>query len=149
MSSLQPFDTGTGWSFGVTIDGVTFKDITEIDGVKLELDEIEYKANTPDGKYVNKRLPGRKKAGEITITRGVTDDKGWQTWIKDVFNGNVKSARQNGEITVYNYMDQPVMQFQWVNGWPKALEYGSFKAGDTSVMTEKVTIVHEGLEPSS
>lgn len=149
MSSLQPFDSGTGWSFGITIDGVTFKDITEIDGVKLELDEIEYKANTPTGQYVNKRLPGRKKAGEITITRGVTDDKGWQGWIKNVFLGNVGTARKNGEITVYNYMDQPVMQFQWINGWPKSIEYGSFKAGDTSVMTEKVTIVHEGLEPAS
>jgi phage tail-like protein len=149
MGVLPEFDTGVGWSFGIVVDGIEFKEIQEVDGIKLEVDEIELKANTPDGKWVNKRLPGRKKAGEITLTRGITDDKSWNTWIKEVWEGHITKARKNGEITVYNYDGlKPVQRFKFVNGWPKSIEYGSFKAGDTTVMTEKLTIVHEGLEPA-
>jgi hypothetical protein len=31
------------------------------------------------------------------------------------------------------------------NCWPKTLEIGSLKAGDTSVLTEKLTIVYEEM----
>ena len=144
---LGEFDPGVGWSFGIEIDGITFKDIQELDGVKLELDDIEVKANTVDGKYVNKKVPGRKKAGEITVTRGVTSDKAWNNWISECFKGNVGTARKNGSIAVYDYMGVPVLKFKCINGWPKSVEYGSFKAGDASIMPEKLTIAHEGLEP--
>ena len=82
MAVFSEYDTGVGWSFGLEIDGIEIRDIQQIDGLKLEADEIELKHNTIDGKYVNKRLPGRKKSGEITFTRGVTDDKTWQNWIR-------------------------------------------------------------------
>jgi phage tail-like protein len=146
---LAEYDSGVGWSFGLTIDGITFLDIQEVDGIKLEADEIELKANTTDGKYVNKRLPGRKKAGEVTLTRGITSDQSWNKWIGQVFDGDMTGARKNGEIVVYDYIGAPIQKFNFINGWPKSIEYGSFKAGDASVMTEKLTIVHEGLEVAS
>ena len=149
MSIFDEYDTGVGWSFGLEIDGVEIREIQEIDGLKLEADEIELKHNTIDGKYVNKRLPGRKKAGEITFTRGITMDKKWQTWIDNVFKGDMKSARKNGVIKIYNYKGLVAQEFKFVNGWPKSIEISSLKAGDTSVVTEKLTMVHEGLEPAS
>jgi phage tail-like protein len=145
---FSEYDTGVGWSFGLEIDGIEIKEIQQIEGLKLEADEIELKHNTIDGKYVNKRLPGRKKAGEITLTRGITDDKTWQTWIGNVFQGNMTTARKNGVIKIYNYQGQLAQELKFTNGWPKSIEVSSLKAGDTSVVTEKVTIVHEGLEPA-
>ena len=62
--------SGVGHSFGIEIDGVTIKSITEVSGLKMEQDVIEYKENGPDGKYNIKKLPGRWKAGEVTLTRG-------------------------------------------------------------------------------
>lgn len=146
MSIFSEYDTGVGWSFGLEIDGIEIKEIQQIDGLKLEADEIELKHNTIDGKYVNKRLPGRKKAGEITFTRGITSDKTWQTWIANVFTGNMTAARKNGVIKIYNYQGMLAMEFKFTNGWPKSIEISSLKAGDTSVVTEKLTMVHEGLE---
>ena len=149
MSGIFPeFDTGVGWSFGLEVDNVEIKEIQEVDGLKLEADEIELKHNTLDGKYVNKRLPGRKKAGEITLTRGVTADKGWEKWIANVFTGKIADARKGGSIKIYNYEGIVVREFKFINGWPKSIEFGSLKAGDTSVLTEKLTMVHEGLEPA-
>jgi phage tail-like protein len=146
MSIFAEYDTAVGWSFGLEIDGIEIKDIQEIDGLKLEADEIELKHNTIDGKYVNKRLPGRKKAGEISFTRGFTTDKTWQAWIEQVFNGNMTGARKNGVIRIYNYAGATAQEFKFVNGWPKSIEISTLKAGDTSLVTEKLTMVHEGLE---
>jgi phage tail-like protein len=144
--SGELYDTGVGWSFGLEIDGIEIKEIQEVTGLKLEADEIELKHNTIDGKYINKRLPGRKKAGEITLTRGITGDKSWVDWIEHVFKGDMMAARKNGVVKLYDYKGASSMEFKFHNGWPKSLEIGNLKAGDTSIVTEKLTIVHEGLE---
>src|SRR5580704_252098 len=115
MSIFSDYDTGVGWSFGLEIDGIEIKEIQQIDGLKLEADEIELKHNTVDGKYVNKRLPGRKKAGEIVFTRGATDDKTWQNWIATVFTGNIASARKNGVIKLYNFQGAVAQEFKFTN----------------------------------
>ena len=145
---LPIWDTGVGWSFGLEIDGIEIKEIQEIDGTKLEVDSIELKHNTSDGKYINKMLPGRKKIGEFTLTRGVTNDKSWQNWISQVFEGNMMGARKGGQINIYDYMGIPVKSFKFVNGWAKSIEYGQMKAGEATILTEKLTIAHEGIEPA-
>lgn len=144
---LPEMDTGVGWSFGFEFDGVEIKQIQEVAGLKVESDLIELKHNTNDGKYVNKQLPGRPKIGEITLTRGLSDDKSFQDWIKDVQFGKMADARKGGAVNVYDFEGTPVKRYKLTNCWPKALEIGSLKAGDTSVLTEKLTITHEGVEP--
>jgi phage tail-like protein len=143
------FDTSVGWSFGFKFDGIEIKQIQEVSGLKIETDVIELKHNTSDGKYVNKKLPGRPKAGEVTLTRGLTDDKNFQEWIKKVgFGGfsDMKAGRKGGSVMVYDYAGKPVKEYKLTNCWPKSLEIGTLKAGDTSVLTEKLTITHEGCE---
>lgn len=144
---LPEFDTTVGWSFGFEFDGVTIKQIQEVTGLKMESDVIELKHNTNDGKYVNKKLPGRPKAGEITMTRGLTDDKSFQDWIKQSQFGDMSGARKGGAIVVYDFQAKPLKRYKLTNAWPKSLEIGTMKAGDTSVLTEKLTITHEGCQP--
>jgi hypothetical protein len=62
--ALPDLNGAVGHSFGLEIDGVVIKHIQEVSGLKMEQDTIEMKANSPDGKYINKKLPGRPKAGE-------------------------------------------------------------------------------------
>lgn len=68
--ALPDGDSSVGHSFGLEFDGITIKAITEVSGLKLEQDVVEYKENGPDGKYQIRRLPGRPKAPDITLTRG-------------------------------------------------------------------------------
>lgn len=144
---LQPMDTTVGWSFGLEFDGVVIKQIQEVTGLKMDVDVIDLKENTNDGKYVNKRLPGRPQAGEVTLTRGMTDDKSFDDWIKKSRFADMGGARKGGAIIVYDHMGQPLKRYKLTNCWPKSLEIGSLKAGDTSVLTEKLTLTHEGCEP--
>ena len=143
---MPDLDTTVGWSFGFEFDGVAIKQIQEVSGLKLENDVIELKHNTADGKYVNKKLPGRPKSGEITLTRGLNDDTSFQDWIKKSLFGDMAGARKGGAVIVYDFTGAPVKRYKLANCWPKTLEIGALKAGDTSVLTEKLIITHEGCE---
>jgi len=144
--ALPDLDKAVGHSFGLEIDGVQIKQISEVSGLKMEQDVIELKQNTVDGKYVIKKLPGRPKAGEVTLTRGLTDDNSFEKWVKDAHFGKMASARKGGAIIVYDYEGTALKRYKLTNAWPKSLEIGALKAGDTSVLTEKIVITYEQME---
>jgi len=143
---LPDFDSSVGHSFGLEIDGVMIKQISEVSGLKMEQDVVELKQNTNDGKYMIKKLPGRPKAGEITLTRGLTADQSFQNWAKDAQFGKMGNARKGGAIIVFDFEGTAIKRYKLTNAWPKSLEIGTLKAGDTSVLTEKLVITHEGCE---
>ncbi len=143
---LPDFDTAVGHSFGLEFDGIVIKQISEVSGLKIEQDVIELKHNTKDGKYVIKKLPGREKAGEVTLTRGLTDDKSFQEWVKNSQFGKMTDARKGGSIIVFDNKGDPLKRYKLTNAWPKSLEVGSMKAGATDVLTEKLTITFEKIE---
>src|ERR687885_2177431 len=144
--ALPDLDSSVGHSFGLEVDGVVIKQIQEVSGLKMEQDVIELKQNTADGKYVIKKLPGRRKAGEITLTRGLTADNSFEKWVKDSHFGKMGDARKGGAIIVFDYEGVALKRYKLTNAWPKSLEIGSLKAGDTSVLTEKLVITCERLE---
>jgi phage tail-like protein len=143
---LPEFDSGVGWSFGLEFDGVMIKDIQEVSGLKFEQDVVELKQNTTKGKYMVKKLPGTFKPGEVTLTRGLTGDDSFEKWMKNAMKGDMKMSRKGGAVVVYDFTGVPLKRYKFTNAWPKSLEVGSFKAGDSSVMTEKLTLTYEDLE---
>jgi phage tail-like protein len=143
---LPDLDSSVGHSFGLEVDGVVIKQISEVSGLKMEQDVIELKQNTPDGKYVIKKLPGRPKAGEITLTRGLTGDQSFEKWAKDSQFGKMGDARKGGAIIVFDFEGTAIKRYKLTNAWPKSLEIGSMKAGDTSVLTEKLVLTCEAIE---
>ena len=145
--ALDTYDTSVGHSFGLEVDGVVIKAIQEVSGLKMEQDVIELKHNTPDGKYINKKLPGRPKAGEIKLVRGLTSDNSFEKWIKSAHFGKMGEARKGGAIIVFDYEGSAIKRYKLTNAWPKSLELGSMKAGDTNLLTESLTITYEALEP--
>jgi phage tail-like protein len=127
--ALPDLDTSVGHSFGIEIDGVVIKQIQEVSGLKLEQDVIELKQNTADGKYVIKKLPGRFKAGEITLTRGLTADNSFEKWVQDSRFGKMTAARKGGAVIVYDFEGSAIKRYKLQNAWPKSLEINTLKAG--------------------
>lgn len=127
-------DSAVGHSFGLEVDGIQIKSITEVSGLKLEQDVIELKQNTKDGKYEIKKLPGRFKAGEVTVTRPLTEDSSFDKWIKDSRFGKMTQVRKGAAITVYDYEGAAVKKYNLVNAWPKSLEVSTLKADRKSVV---------------
>src|SRR5256885_14988105 len=122
---LPDLDKAVGHSFGLEFDGVQIKQISEVTGLKMEQDVIELKQNTNDGKYVIKKLPGRPKAGEVTLSRGLTGDKSFQDWVQKSHFGKMPDARKGGAIIVYDFEGTAIKRYKLKNAWPKTLEGGS------------------------
>ena len=143
---MLDIDSSVGHSFGLEFDGIAIKAITEVSGLKMEQDVIELKENGPDGKYSVKKLPGRWKAGECTLTRGLTEDNSFEKWIKDSQFGKMADVRKGGSVIVFDFEGGELKRYNFTNAWPKSLEIGTLKAGDTSVLTEKLVLTYERLE---
>jgi phage tail-like protein len=146
MAGLPDKDSSVGASFGLEFDGIRIDSITEVSGLKMEQDVVELKQNTADGKFVIKKLPGRWKAGECTLTRGLTGDNSFEKWVKDSQFGKMGASRKGGAIMVFDHENQVLKRYKFTNAWPKSLEISSLKAGDTTVLTEKLVITYERLE---
>src|SRR3954447_5401754 len=147
MSLPDSFDSGVGYSFGLEFDGVAITSITEVSGLKMEQDVIELKENGgADGKHAVKKLPGRWKAGECTLKRGLTGDNSFEKWIKYAQLGQMKDARKGGSIIIFDYEGNELKRYKFTNAWPKSLEVGPLKAGEATPQTEPLILTYERLE---
>ena len=146
--ALPDLDGAVGHSFAIEVDGIQIKAITEVSGLKMEQDVVELKQNMADGKYSIKKLPGRWKAGEVTLTRPLTDDTSLEKWIKDSRFGKMGDVRKNATVIIYDFEGSALKRYNLTNAWPKSLELGTLKAGDTNALTEKVVVTYETMEPA-
>ncbi|MER0446803.1 phage tail protein [Streptomyces sp. Edi4] len=143
--SLQPGDALTTHNFGLQIDGIMIEYLQEVSSLSMEQEVIEYQQVSAEGKPVIKKLPGVKKAGECTVTRGATHSSSFSEWIKQSIDGDMGSARKNASIIMMDYQDNPVKRYHLRNAWCTKVEVSAVKAGDAAAMTEQVTITFEEL----
>lgn len=144
--ALPDFDTSAVHSLGLEIDSALIAPISEVSGLGLGQDVIELKQNTSDGKYLVRKLPGRPKAGEVTVTRAVTDDNSFENWIAQSRSGDPAAARKNGAVIIYDLTGRVVRRYELTGMLPKSFEVGPARAGDTGVLTEKLIVTYENLE---
>jgi phage tail-like protein len=146
--ALPELDSSVGHSFGLEFDGVVIKQIVEVSGLKIDQDVVEFKQDTDRGTFIGTKLPGRPKAGEVTLTRGLTQDTSFEDWIRDSQFGKVPDARKGGAIIVFDYEGTAIKRYNLLNARPKKLEVGKLEAGDTVVLAEKLTLTYRGCEAS-
>ncbi len=144
--ALADFDSAAVHSLGLEIDSALIAPLSQVSGLGLGEDVIELKQNTADGKYVVRKLPGRPKAGEVTLTRAVSDDNSFENWIAQSRSGDPAAARKNGAVIVYARTGEVVRRYGLTGMWPKSFEVGPLQAGDHGVLTEKLVVTFENLE---
>jgi phage tail-like protein len=142
--ALPDPDISVGHSFGLEFDGVTIKQITEVSGLKIDQDVVELKQGPGIGKLLVRKLPGRPKAGEVTLTRGLTHDDSFETWIRDSRFGKRPDARKGGAIIVYDYEGATIRRLQLTSPRLKDLERGTGKADGSDTPTERLVLTHKG-----
>lgn len=148
MALADPLDSAAANGFTVTIDGIQIPKVTEVSGLKAEVDKIELKQQTSDGKYVVRQLIGRPKAGEITITRGLTDSKTITDWLKTVAQGDVAGARKTASVVLNDYAGAPIKTYNFTNCWVRSVEVNSLKAGAAEQATEKFVVCFDEVSVS-
>jgi phage tail-like protein len=140
-----PTDALAGYHFSIEIDGVTIAQFQEVSGIASEMDVIELKQNTPDGKYVIHKMPGNRKPPTITLKRGKNASKDLWDWHEKIYQGNITDARKHGSVVLYAYDHSEVGRYNFTNAWPSKVSTSSMKAGSNEVLMEEVTLVCEEL----
>ncbi len=138
-------DPLASYTFALEIDGITAAFFKEGSGFDSSVEVIEHRENGKGGKEVIRKLPGRAKWSDITLKRGSTDDMGLWSWHKKVLDGDIKGARKNGSIVVFDTMRKEVARFNFVNGWPSKWKGPDLNSTNNQVALEELTIAHEGL----
>lgn len=146
MALADSFDSSPAYAFKVTIDGIEIPKVTEVSGLKNEVDKIELKQQLADGKYVARQLIGRAKTGEFTVTRGLTESKTISDWLKVVMKGDVAGARKNASVELLDYEGSTLKKYEFRNCWVRVVEINSLKAGATEQATEKFTVCYDESE---
>ena len=140
---LDTYDSSSANGFIVTIDGIQIPKVTEVSGLKTEVDKIELKQQTSDGKYVVRQMIGRQKAGEFNVTRGLTDSKTITDWLKTVMEGDVAGSRKTASVALLDYAGTTIKTYNFVNCWVRVVEINALKAGAAEQATEKFTVCYD------
>jgi len=141
-------DTGredplVGFFFALDVQGVINGYFTECSGIGSETEIAEQKVVNKKGVQIVLKVPGRLKWGDITLKRGVTSDMELWNWRKMVEDGNVKGARKNGSITMFDQTLTPKAKWDFKNAWPSKISGPTPKSDGNDISLEEITIVHE------
>jgi phage tail-like protein len=135
----DPFRT---YNFVLEIDNIARGAFSEVGGLTAEGDSVDYREGSDLQSNVRK-LMGPRKFPNLTLKRGMTQDKSLWQWYTNVLNG--VADRRNVTITLLNEKREAVLRWHAENAWINKIEGPSLKAASNEVAMESVEIVHEGL----
>lgn len=136
----------TTFAFHVEIDGIDIGAFKEASGVDSATEVIEYKEVSKDGVMIIRKVPGAMKWADITLKKAIDSSLYLWDWRKQVEKGDIKGARRNGSIVLYDSERAEVGRWNFINGWPSTWKGADLNAGENNVAVEQVTITHEGME---
>ena len=134
-----------GFNFLVEIDDVTVAGFAEASGLDSETEVIEYREGNQNTTVL--KLPGLQKFTNITLKRGYTGGTELWEWRKTVLDG--QTDRRSGSIVLLNEAREPVIRWNFFEGWPAALRGPILNAATSDVAIETLEIAHERLEMES
>ncbi len=138
-------DPLVSFHFAVEVQGKISGYFTEVSGLGSETEVIEHSVVNEKGVEVVLKIPGRLKWGDIELKRGITTNMDLWDWRREIENGEVNGARQNGSVVMYDQTLTEVARWNFDNGWPSKIDGPTAKSDDNSVGIESMTIVHEGI----
>ena len=135
-------DPYVNYNFLVEIDGITRAAFQECSGLDITVDVIEYREGGENTTL--RKMPGMTKYSNITLKRGVTDDRELYEWQRGVITGTIE--RRNGSIIVLGRDGQEVARWNFVRAWPVKWTGPALNAEGNDTAIETFELAHEGLE---
>lgn len=129
------------YNYTVTIPGYTEgMGFQKCSGLSREINVTEYKEG---GDPYTHKLPGREKAGEITLERGVYASEGLEKIYKDLLSK--PDFRKTVVINLKDRFGKIQRTYNLAEAWVSKWEGTDFDSGSDDVAIEKITIQYEHL----
>jgi phage tail-like protein len=133
--------------FMLEIDKVQIASFKSVSGLKNEIEAIEYKSSTAQGKLEIKYHPGASKWGDVTLERNYDGTSNLYDWFYNLTqNFNPDTDKVTGAIYANDKNNTETMRWEFEGAWPSVYEGPELSVDKNEVATEKVTIKIEGLK---
>jgi phage tail-like protein len=143
--ALARKDPYQSYNFAVEIDGINRAGFKGATGLDASTAATKYREGT-DATLASRQVPGLLTMSNITLTRGVTDDRSLWDWREGVMKGNTQ--RRNISIVLRDDQGNEKIRWNLRDCWPIKWAGPSFDATADAVAIETLELVHEGLEVS-
>jgi phage tail-like protein len=137
-------DPYRGFNFRVELGDNGVAGFSECSGLTFDVDPVEYREGTDIPLHVRK-LTGLRKFANIALKRGFTDNTELWDWYKDVLNG-IPDHRRDGAIILLDEKTEPVLRWEFENGWICKWEGPAMNATSNDVAIESIEICVERVE---
>jgi phage tail-like protein len=135
-------DPYSGYNFWVEWDGIVHAGFKECSGLTATRKAGLYREGT-DKSLGQRQIPGLNSYGNISLKRGVTDNKELWIWHKNLQDG--VTDRRNVSIILANDKGEEKQRWNLENCWPTVWNAPSFNAASDEVAIETLELVHEGI----
>lgn len=143
MPTGQRTDPYRAFNFTVQINDTDVAGFSEASGLTFDTDPVEYREGTDRPLHVRK-LTGLRKFSNISLKRGLTDNKELWDWYKDVLNGI--TDRRDGAIVLRDEDHNEVQRWNFEGGWICKWEGPAMNATSNDVAIETIEICVERVE---
>jgi phage tail-like protein len=126
--------------FQVHIPGVEIGRFTEVSGIQVEYEIVEYAEGGND--QFTYKLRGVRKYPNLVLKRGVTNEDALLKWF---LRYEHVEARPSVTLTLVGPDASPVRTWGFSNAYPVKWQGPTFKAGSNAIATETLEIAHMGL----
>ena len=130
------------YNFAVQIDGMDELHFSEVTGLSVEVQAIQFRSGTDLGTGA-KVLPGRISYEPVTLERGLARDLALWEWLSTIEGG--QTDMRNVTISVLDEDHEPAIAFRLTSAWPSRLKLGRLDGLGNGVAIEKLTLTYERL----
>jgi phage tail-like protein len=142
MATGDRVDPYAQYNFLIEIDGVARAAFTEVSGLEVSQEVIDYREGSDDA--VVRKLPGLKTFANIALKRGFTKDADLWKWRKTTLDGSTE--RRSGAIILLDEAREEALRFNFREGWICKWDGPQLNSTTNEVAVESIEICHEGLE---
>jgi phage tail-like protein len=134
-------------TFSVEIDGVVLSTFTKISAMKQEVEKIEYKQSTSEGRMQIFYHPGAAKWEPVTLERWYDGSTAVYDWYKNKHDHfNPETDKVTCTIKGFDKQNQPTVQWDLTGCWPISYEGPEMAVDSNAIVSEKVTFAVENIE---
>lgn len=132
------------FNFKVEIEGVTVGAFSEVSGLDVEVEVIEYQ----DGlDKIRRKRPGQTKYTNLVLKRGKIEDRSLREWFELVRKG--VPERKTVSVVVLSDDMEEIMRWNLYEAFPCKWKGFKLEGKGNDVMTEEIEITYEYYETIS
>ncbi len=140
VDRLDPY---SGYNFMVELDGVTRAGFKDCSGLESSQEARTYREGTDKNPSMRK-LAGLVSYGNLTLSRGITNDRKLWDWRKKAADGEVE--RHNISVTLLDDKGNPKISWNLFECWPTKWTGPSLDATADEIAIESLELAYERME---